>query len=163
MRGGVPFGIRPVGVAATDILDVEAGVPRPARDYLPASDGFAFDPTPGLLGLESLIDEKHAAFNGRAAWLASRAKSKTAIVGVEIDSEMPAPFAPLLHQGRFVGCTLTSVRSPFLRRAIALAQVENQLAAPGTEFTLTLPMSLESQEHRMVAARVVRLPFVDAP
>jgi glycine cleavage system aminomethyltransferase T len=109
-----------------------------------------------------LIEERYAAFNGRATWLANHAKSKTAIVGVEIDSEMPASFFPLLHQDRFVGCTLTSVRSPFLRRAIALAQVEKQLTAPGTEFTLTLPMSLKSQKHRMVAARVVRLPFVDA-
>jgi hypothetical protein len=42
-----------------------------------------------------------------------------------------------------------------------LAQVEKQLAAPGTEFTLTLPLSLKLQKHRMVAARVVGLPFVD--
>jgi glycine cleavage system aminomethyltransferase T len=140
---------------------VEAGIPRPARDYVPANEGFASGPAPDMLGLESLIEEKHTSFNGRAAWLANRAKCKTAIVGVEIDSETPAPFVPLLRHGKLIGHTLTSVRSPFLRRAIALAQIEKTLAIPGTEFVMTLPLSLDSQEHRAVAARVMDLPFVE--
>lgn len=160
MRGGAPFGIRPAGLAATDILDVEMGIPRPERDYLPAIDGFASEPTPGVLGLESLIDERHSSFNGRAAWLTNRAKEQIAIVGIEIDSETPASFTPLMHQGKTAGCTLTSVRSPVLRRAIALARVQGAVAAPGTQFTLPLPLSLGSQEHRIVAARVADLPFV---
>jgi len=163
MRGGAPFGIRPAGLAAMDILDVEMGIPRPSRDYLPAIEGFASDPTPAALSLESLIDEKHNSFNGRAAWLANRTKSQTTIIGIEIDSEVPAPFTSLMHLGKPAGCTLTSVRSPFLRRALALARVESAAAAPGTEFTLSLPLSLGSQEHRPVAARVGRLPFVEAP
>ena len=163
MRGGASFGLRPAGLAAMDILDVEAGIPRPARDYVPASDGFASDPTPDSWGLESLIDENHASFNGRAAWLENRGKNKAAIVGIEIDSETPAPFAPLLHQDGWAGHTLTSVRSPFLRRAIALAQVEKRLAVPGTGLMVTLPMSLDSLEHRKVAASVADLPFVEAP
>jgi len=161
MRGGAPFGIRPAGLAAMDILDVEMGIPRPTRDYLPATEGFASGPTPAALSLESLIDEKHNAFNGRAAWLANRAKSQTSIIGIEIDSETPAPFTPLMHLEKSVGCTLTSVRSPVLRRALALARVESAAASSGTEFTLSLPLSLESQENRVVAARVVSLPFVE--
>ncbi len=163
MRDGVSFGIRPAGLAAMDVLDVEAGIQRPGRDYVPANDGFASTPAPDSLGLESLIEEKQTSFNGCAAWLANRGKSKTAIVGIEIHSETPAPFVPLLHNGRFAGNTLTSVRSPFLRRAIALAQVEKPLAKPGTEFVMALPLSLASQEHRSVAAQVVDLPFVEAP
>jgi aminomethyltransferase len=162
MRGGAPFGIRPAGLAATDILDLEMGIPRPARDYLPATDGFAFEPTPSVLGLERLIDENNSSFNGRDAWLTNRAKGQTAVVGIEIDSETPAPFTPLMHLGRSAGCTLTSVRSPFLRRAIALAQVEKAVAMLGTEFSLSLPRSLGAQEHRVVAARIANLPFVEA-
>jgi hypothetical protein len=48
-----------------------------------------------------------------------------------------------------------------LRRAIALATVEKSFAAPGTEFSLTLPLSHENQTIRIVAARVRSLPFVD--
>lgn len=162
MRGGAPFGIRPAGIAATDILDVEAGIPRPARDYVPAADGFAPEPMPSSLALESLIEEKHVSFNGRDAWLANRGTSETTIVGIEIDSETPTSFAPLLLQGRHIGRTLTSVRSPFLRRAIALAELDKRVAAPGSELTITLPMSLSTKEPRVAQARVVDLPFVGA-
>jgi aminomethyltransferase len=163
MRAGDAFGIKPAGLSAMDILDIEAGVPRPVRDYLPAKEGFIVDPTPELLALESLIDEKHLSFNGRAAWLENRGKSKTTLVGVEIDSETPAPFTVLKRNGTPVGQTLVSVSSPVLRRAIALAQVEKPNAVPGTGFTLTLPGSLERPESRVAAARVVALPFLNAP
>lgn len=162
MHSGAPFGIRAAGLAAMDILDVEMGIPRPARDYLPAPNGFDSEPTPSALGLESLIDEKHRSFNGCAAWLANRAKCPTALVGIEIDSETPAPFTPLMRGDQLAGYTLTSVRSPFLRRALALGRVEKAAAMPGTEFALSLPLSLDVQGHLTVAARVVDLPFVKA-
>ncbi|HEY2032105.1 MAG TPA: glycine cleavage T C-terminal barrel domain-containing protein [Rhizomicrobium sp.] len=159
MRAGAAFGIRPAGIAAGDILDIETGVPRPGRDYHPAGDGFARDPTPETLGLESLIDEQ-SVFNGRNAWLAARGSEKSTLAGIEIDSETPANFVPLRSSGTVAGHTLTSVHSPVLRRAIALAQVEKSLAAVGTQFELTLPTSLESPIAQPVAARVVDLPFV---
>jgi glycine cleavage system T protein (aminomethyltransferase) len=160
MKAGALFGIRPAGVAASDILDIEAGVPRPGRDYLPSIDGFGGEPTPASLGLETLIDEAHAIFNGRAAWLSARSSEKWTMVGIEIESEKPASFAPLVHAGTVVGHTLTSVCSPVLRRAIALARVEKSLAAAGTEFSLTLPLSPGNLLTRSVAARAVSLPFV---
>jgi glycine cleavage system aminomethyltransferase T len=163
LHAGAPFGMEPAGLSALDILDIQAGVPRPARDYLPAKDGFAIDPSVESLALESLIDEKHLTFNGRSAWLENRGKSKMVLVGVEIDSETPAPFASLMRNGSRVGHTLASVFSPVLRRAIALAQVERANAASGTMFMLTVPGSLEAPECRAVAARIVELPFIAAP
>lgn len=160
MRAGRTFGIRPAGLFASDILDIEAGVPRPGRDYRPASDGFAAGPSPESLGLESLIDERHLVFNGRNAWLAARGSEKSVLVGVEIDSEIPAPFTPLSSSGVAAGYTLSSVHSPVLRRAIALAQVEKSFAAAGTEFSLRLPISLENPATQSVAARGKSLPFV---
>lgn len=163
MRSGARFGIRPVGTAAADILDIETGIPRPARDYMPAKDGFNFVPTPASLGLESLIDEQHVAFNGRARWLAHRVAETRALVGIEIDTEIPVPFATMMCGGKVSGHTLTSVRSPFLRRAIALAQVDQALATPDANFSLALPLSVDRTEHKFVAARIVKLPFVTPP
>jgi len=160
MRAGAPLGIRPMGISAFDILDVEAGVPRPDRDYRTATDGFAATPSPESLGLDSLIDEGHLTFNGYAAWKDARRSGQTTLVGIEIDSETSAPFAALEHSGAVVGHTLTSVHSPALRRAIALAQVEKVLAVPGTELLLRLPMSLYNPELHSVAARIAALPFV---
>ena len=162
-RAGAPFGIEPAGLSAADILDIQAGVPRPARDYLPAKDGFVTDPKVESLALESLVDEKHLLFNGRAAWLANRDKSKVTLVGVEFDSETPASFTALMRNGAVAGHTLASVYSPVLRRAIALAQVDRSQAAPGNTFKLTLPGSLEKPENPVTVAHVVKLPFIEAP
>lgn len=160
MRAGAPFGIRPAGAAALDILDIEAGVPRPERDYRPAVDGFAATPSPASLGLESLIEDAHEVFNGRAAWQVARSSENAALVGIEIDSEISASFTPLTHSGKVVGHTLTSVHSPVLRRAIGLAQIEKSFAVPGAEFSLPLPMSLERPVPQSALARVTSLPFV---
>ena len=163
MKAGAPFGLDAVGLAAADALDLEAGVPRPGRDYAPAAAGDAATPTPRALGLESLIDEAHAAFNGRPAWRAAREGERCRLVGVEIDAATPASHTPLAKGAAVVGHTRTSVYSPALRRAIALATVDAAASAPGTALSLTLPPSAEVPEYRNAAARVVDLPFLPVP
>ena len=163
IRAGAAFGIQAAGIAASDILDVEAGVPRPNRDYACAADGFGRDPTPDSVGLESLIDTAHAIFNGRAAWMANRSKSKAVLIGVELESEVPASFTPLQFDKKIVGNTLTSVYSPLLRRAIALARIDRSLSKDGMGLTVVPPVSLESPEPREIVARVRSLPFVESP
>jgi aminomethyltransferase len=163
MRAGAAFGIQPAGLAAMDLLDIEAGVARPERDYAPARDAFAESPTPRALGLEKLIDENHKSFNGRAAWLAAREKETMTLAGIEIDGDVPAPFSPLIRDGRAVGHAMTSAYSPSLRRAIALARIELASAAPGTALLVMLAPTLEIPEIRTVPARVAALPFLPAP
>jgi aminomethyltransferase len=162
-RAGENFGIEPAGIAAMDLLDLEAGIMRPERDYEPARDGNASSPNPVALGLESLIDPEHRAFNGRNAYLAAREKESRRLVGIEIDSDVPAPFTPLLLKSRAVGHTLRSVWSPSLRRAIALAEIDVSAFAPGTTLTLTLPTSSAMPELRSATARVTALPFLPVP
>lgn len=146
-KAGRAYALKPAGLAAMDILDVEAGVPRPVRDYTPASGGFDAAPTPFELGLESLVDESHAIFNGRAACRAApRTKTR---VGIEFDGDAPMPHAPLMRGGVEAGRTLHSLYSPALRRAIALAFVDNAAAAPGTVLTCA-----------GVNGRVSELPFL---
>jgi aminomethyltransferase len=145
-KAGQAFALKPVGIRAMDIADLEAGVPRPGRDYAPARDGLAADPTPHELGLNSLIEDDHALFNGRTAFLAApRTKTR---VGIELDGDTPFPRADLMRNGRVIGRTMSSLYSPTLRRAIALAIVDNAAAAPGTELS--------------GGARVVGLPFLPA-
>lgn len=162
MRAGAAFGIEPMGVAAADVLDVEAGITRPFRDYVPARDGFAAAPAPRALGLESLIDGDIDGFNGHSAWRAGRDGATRRLIGVEIESETPAPHTPLFGAGVSVGRTLTSVYSPALRRAIALAGIDAAVTLGGM-LTLTLPPTAENPELRTVTAHVADLPFLPVP
>jgi aminomethyltransferase len=163
MRAGAAFGIQPVGLAAMDLLDIEAGIARPGRDYAPAREAFAAMPTPPSLGLETLVDESHKGFNGREAWLRSRLTEKRRLVGLALHGDTPAPFTPLSRDGKPVGHTLTSAYSSALRHAVALAQVEVSSVQPDTALSLVLPPSRDAPELRTAAARVVSLPFLAAP
>jgi aminomethyltransferase len=149
-KAGADFALKPAGLDAMDILDLEAGVPRPERDYEPARDGFATAPSPFELGLGSFVDEDRGCFNGAAA-LRNAVRSKTC-VGIEFDGETPAQHAPLRRNGQLVGQTRTSLHSPALRRAIALASVDKATAEPGQMLSC-----------RDQVVRVCSLPFLPVP
>jgi aminomethyltransferase len=149
-KAGERFAARPAGVEAMDILDLEAGIPRPGRDFEPAQEGFAPAATPRELGLEILVEENHSIFNGRAAYLAYP-KTHTR-VGVEFDDETPAAHTVLMGKGGPAGRTMSSLYSPALRRAVALAVVNMSVSEPGT---------LLSALGR--SARVSSLPFLPVP
>jgi len=155
---GQAFGMAPIGAASLDILDLEAGIPRAGRDFLPAEDAAAIEPAPRTLGLDGVVDPKHVLFNGRTGWLKSVDTRR--LVGIEIDSETAAPHVQLRQDRRAVGRTLSSVYSPALRRAIALAQVEEEAGRPGTALSLTLPTSLTAPMPREASAQVAALPFL---
>jgi glycine cleavage system T protein (aminomethyltransferase) len=163
MRAGAAFGIAPAGLAAMDLFDIEGGVVRPGRDYAPAREAFARSPSPVALGLERLVDDNYKAFNGREAWLRARLTEKRRLVGIAIEGDSPAPFTPLLADGKAIGHTLTSAYSPALRHAVALAQVEASAVLPDARLSLTLPPSRDVPELRTASARVVGLPFLKAP
>lgn len=163
MRAGAPFGIQPAGLEAMDLLDVEQGIARPNRDWQPARDGEAATPTPASLSLEVLIDEEHRDFNGRSAWLNARAGASCKLVGVELDTDTPAPHASLIAGGQMVGQTFSSFYSPARRRAIALAKIRTRAIEKEPEFSVALPSSKESPSPRTATARIVDLPFLTAP
>ena len=161
MRAGAAYGIVPAGVSAMDVLDVEAGVPRPELDYKPARAASDAEPMPAALSLTSLIDDAHHGFNGRRAFLAAKPSRK--LVGLEIDSDEPAPFTPVMLNDKVVGHTLRSVYSPALKRAVALATVDEVVAAAATPLSVTLPPDMAKPELRKAAARVTGLPFLEKP
>ena len=138
----------------------ERVVPRPGRDYDGATAPDAAAPLAGELRLAALIDADHLAFNGRAAALAAKPRRKLA--GVVFDSATPAPFTPLLANGIVISRTLSSRHSPTLRRAIALAEIDEAHAVPGTTLALMLPAS-RGLLPTVAAACVTDLPFLAPP
>ncbi len=127
VKAGRSFALCLAGQRALDVLDLESGVVQPGRDFTPARDGFAREPSVQSLGLSGLVERDHL-FNGRAGTVGSE---KT-LAGILLDSETPAPQTVLTRNGTAVGRTLGSLVSPALRRAIALAVLDADAAAPGT-------------------------------
>ena len=162
-RTGMPHALRSAGAEAMVTLDVEAGVARPWRDYVPARSISIPSPTPAELALEPLVDRDHRSFNGFRSWAANRQNSVHRLAGVAIDGTEPVSFAPLTKDGRKVGRTLTSRYSPSLRRAIALAEIDAVYSEPGTILSVAEPRSLASADVAHSTARVVALPFLPAP
>ncbi len=145
VKAGHSFALRPAGQCVLDILDLESGLVRPGRDFVPVRDGFSPEPSPGSLGLGALVDREHA-FNGRAG-VAGPGK---VLAGILLDCETPVPHAVLTRSGVAVGRTLDSLVSPALRRAIALAVLE--AGAPGTALTVG-----------SIVCRTAALPFLPFP
>ena len=162
-EAGAPFGLASLSAQAMEGLDVEAGIPRPNKDYIPATENDAGEPSPPAWGLASLVEPDHAGFCGREAYMIASPKEMWRLAGVEIDSDMPAPHTPLLAAGRCIGRTLSSVYSPTLRRAIALARLDSATSPPGTRLALSLPGGLGDIQPRVVDAIVVDLPFLPPP
>jgi aminomethyltransferase len=155
-KAGETFGLCAAGIAATDVLDMEAGVARPLRDYPPAADGTSADPSPKSLRLEKLIDPEHVHFNGRAAYLTAAPRER--LVGIALDSETPAPDMVLYKAGKAVGRMLTSLHSPALRRAVGWARIDVGSSEPGTRLSI-----LAAADATPIAAHVSDLPFLPAP
>lgn len=149
VKAGRAFALCPAGQGALDILDLESGSVRPGRDFAPTRDGTTREPSPQSLGLGGLVDRDHV-FNGRAGTLV--AGPEKVLAGILLDSETPAPRTVLTRVGLAVGRTLDSLVSPALRRAIALAVLDADAAAPGTVLAAGA-----------VACRATVLPFLPIP
>jgi aminomethyltransferase len=145
LAAGRGFALLPAGQTALDILELESGILRPGRDYEPARDGFAPQPTPQALGLCAAVDRAHF-FNGRAGFLA--AGPDTGLIGLLLDGQAVAANTPVLQDGRIAGRILACRHSPALQQSAAIAMLNE--SSPG----LTAGGA---------ACRQVPLPFLPIP
>ena len=136
--------LRLAGESALQLLHLEAGLPIPHLDFTPAREPFAHAPSPVALGFQHPHDG-----SGRAGGYM--------LAGLELDSDQPVPFAPILAGGSEAGRTLRSLYSPALKAAIALAELSPSRASPGTA---VIVRHMDGAGRRDIAARVVPLPFL---
>jgi aminomethyltransferase len=126
MAAGCGFALLPAGVEAFDILEIESGLLQAGRDFAPARDGFAPQPTPQELGLSSLVDRRHS-FNGKAGFLA--AGPDTILTGLLPDAGVE-PGAVLTQTGQAAGRVLVSRPSPALQQTVCLAMLKAPCSGP---------------------------------
>jgi aminomethyltransferase len=150
---GASMGIRPYGLAAVESLRIECGLIFIGYDYFPGVT------SPFHMNLDRMIKLDGGEFHGKAALQAELDAGIThRMVSLVIAGEdAPDYNTPVLQNGRGVG-KLTSPsagRSPTVDKLIAMACIETDLTAPGTQVEVTLP------DGRLVPALVDEYPVYD--
>jgi aminomethyltransferase len=181
MEVGADYGLRPVGLAALDMLRVEAGLLLIEVDYtsalhalIPQQEGSPYE-----IGLGWAVDLKGGDFVGKAALLEEQRRGvPRSFVGLEVAwagleeayaaVDLPPQVAgrasrnpvPLYAGSRQIGQATSMVFSPILKKYIALGTVETAYASRGTALKMEITVEYERQR---AAARVVKLPFYEPP
>jgi len=184
VAAGAPYGIRPAGMLALDVVRLEAGLVLLEVDYTSARH--ALNPgqnySPYELAMGRLVDLEKAEFVGRLALVNEQARGGPGrrLVGVRLDwdgieasfsraglppaisatiDRSPVPvFGPA--SSTQIGKLTSHGWSPILKQAIGLASVPPAFERPGSQ--LSIEWTVEGHRGR-VDAVVVPLPFLDLP
>jgi glycine cleavage system T protein (aminomethyltransferase) len=177
MEKGRAFDVRPAGMLALDVARIEAGLLLIEVDFRSSKIALIESQkySPFEMGLGRLVSLDKERFVGqRALSQENRRGPARQIVGLEIDwnaveklyeavglaPQAPAAASrvavPVYRQRVQTGKATSTTWSPVLKKYIALATVEFQDAAPGTE--LQMEITVEAVRHR-VPATVVKTPF----
>jgi len=125
---GQPHGMKPLGLEALDWLRIEAGLIF--KDY---EFDDTVDPFEAGIGFTVPLKTKEDDFIGKAALIERKAHPQKKLVGLEIDSQELAGNQDCIHIGRAqIGEITSGMRSPLLRKNIALARIDAVHAEPGT-------------------------------
>jgi aminomethyltransferase len=147
MESGRQADVIPCGLAARDTLRLEAAM----RLY-----GNDIDETTSVLeaGLGWIVGWKKDAFIGHERLREQKERGVgRKLVGFElIDRGIARQGYPVVRGAERIGVVTSGTQTPYVKRAIGMAYVPADLAAPGTEFEIDV-------RGRASRARVVPLPF----
>ncbi len=147
-------GVRAFGVEAQRVLRLEKGHAIVAQD----TDNLT---NPFEAGMGWAVRMGKPYFVGqRSLRIHVRRGARQKLVGFEVDSGQAAGAALgeanlLIRDGNIAGRVTSIANSPTLGRTIGLAMASPSLSEPGTNLTI------RASDGRLVAARVVRTPFVE--
>jgi aminomethyltransferase len=182
IEAGAPYGIRPAGMLALDVVRLEAGLVLLEVDYTSARHALNPDQnySPYELAMGRLVDLAKAPFVGQLALRREQARGgpKRRLVGVALDwnaiehlysaQDLPPAISPNVDRspvpvfagrdGKRIGKLTSHGWSPILKGAVGLASVPAAYEAVGTR--LEAEWTVEGRRGR-VAATVVPLPFLD--
>jgi len=183
-EAGEAYGMRPAGLAALDMVRIEAGLIQLDADFT-SSTQTIFEvqkSTPYELGLGWMVKLQKDYFIGRDALRAEKARGPALqTVGLVIDvvtlekffSEFSMPLhlpyaswtdaVPIYadeHKKKHIGKTTSGMWSPLLKSYIVIARVKTQYAGLGAN--IFMEATVEGQRFA-VPAKVVETPFFDPP
>jgi aminomethyltransferase len=151
-EAGAPYGIKPLGLEALDMLRIESGLIFAGYEF-----DDQVDPFEAGIGFTVALGTDED-FIGRDALIERKEHPQRRLVGLELEGNETAGHGDPVYVGRQrVGVVTSGTRSPTLKRSIALARNAVQYAEIGTEVEVG---KLDGLQKR-IAARVVRFPFYD--
>ncbi len=152
-KAGQPHGLKPMGLAALDMVRIEAGLIFAHYEFDDQTDPFEAG-----IGFTVPLKSKGDDFIGRDALVKRKENPRQVLVGLDIDANDRVGHGDCLHIGRAqVGIVTSATRSPVLKKSIALARVDTMYAKPGTEVEIG---KLDGQQKRLPAV-VVPLSHYD--
>ena len=152
-EAGRPHGLVPMGLAALDMVRIEAGLIFAGHEFCDQTD-----PYEAGIGFTVPLNTKTDDFIGRDALIKRRDNPQRRLVGLELAGGEPAAHGDGVYTGRNqVGVITSATVSPVLRKNIALCRMAVEHAEIGTAVEVG---KLDGHEKR-IAAEVVRYPFYD--
>jgi len=147
MEIGAPDGIAPAGLGARDTLRLEAGMPLYGHELTEERNA-------ACAGLEFAIQGADRNFIGRDSIVAAKERGELPVrVGLRLADRRPVREGAEVRRGdATIGVVTSGTFSPTLQAPIAMAYVQADAAAVGSELSVDIRGSLH-------AARVVELPF----
>ncbi len=150
---GQPHGLKPLGLEALDWLRIEAGLIFKDNEFDDTTD-----PYEAGIGFTVPLKTKEDDFIGKAALIERKAHPQKKLVGLEMDGQELAGNGDCIHIGRAqIGEVTSGMKSPVLKKNIALARVNIVHAEPGTKVEVG---KLDGHMKRLPAT-VVSFPHYD--
>lgn len=152
MEAGQAFKIQPFGFVALDMVRIEAGLVFGGHDFDSTTDPFE-------AGIAFTVPQKKDDdYIGKAAIAHRRANPLRKLVGLHVaGNETPSHGDPVFLGRAQVGQITSAMRSPLLKKTLALARVDVVHAADDTKLEIG---RLDGQQKRL-SSTVVPFPFYD--
>ena len=150
---GQSAGIKPLGLEALDMLRIEAGLAFAGNEFDDQTDPFE-------AGIGFTVADKADPFIGKRALQKRKANPQRRLVGLELAGDEPAAAGDGVFAGaQQVGVITSGMRSPALRKNIALCRIAVEYAAPGDDRQLEVG-KLDGHQKRLPCA-VTPFPHYD--
>lgn len=150
---GAAYGIKPMGLAALDLVRIESGLVFAGYDFSDQTD-----PIEAGIGFTVPLKSKTTDFVGREALLRRKEHPSRKFVGLEIEGQNAVAHGDCIRIGRAqVGEVCSAMRSPRTGQWIALARIDVAHSEVGTEVEVG---QLDGHLKRY-AAKVAAFPHYD--
>ena len=153
-EAGQGHGLKPLGLAALDMLRIESGLIFANYEF-----DDQVDPFEAGIGFTVVLDTEDD-FVGKEALAERKAHPQRALVGLELAGHETAGHGDCVHvpgSRSDVGVITSGTRSPTLRKNIAMCRIAVQYSELGTEVEVG---KLDGHQKR-IPATVVQVPFYD--